>query len=197
MKGVLMRNFAVLAAFCAFLGFARAEAAQYQIDPTHTHILFMVDHLGFAKMVGLFTDFSGTITFDPHNVEASAVRVTIQTASLDTQNAQRNKDLKGADWFNVAEFPTMTFVGRKYIKKDDKSGTVIGDLTLLGVTRPVSLDVTLNKMGINPLDKKPEVGFSARGVIKRSDFGMKTFLPAIGDEVTILLEVEAKEQNPM
>lgn len=192
-----MRNFAVLAAFCAFLGFARAEAAQYQIDPTHTHILFMVDHLGFAKMVGLFTDFSGTITFDPHNVEASAVRVTIQTASLDTQNAQRNKDLKGADWFNVAEFPTMTFVGRKYIKKDDKSGTVIGDLTLLGVTRPVSLDVTLNKMGINPLDKKPEVGFSARGVIKRSDFGMKTFLPAIGDEVTILLEVEAKEQNPM
>lgn len=187
-----MRKLAFVFGILALLGFARAEAAEYQIDPTHTHILFMVDHLGFAKMIGLFTDFSGTITFDPKNIDASAVHVTINTASLDTQNAQRNKDLKGPDWFNVAEFPTMTFVGKKYIKKDDKSGTVIGDLTLLGVTRPVSLDVTLNKMGTNPLDHKEEVGFSARGVIKRSDFGMKTFVPAIGDEVTIILEVEAK-----
>jgi len=187
-----MRKLAFAFGLFALIGFARAEAADYQIDPTHTHILFMVNHLGFANMVGLFTDFSGKISFDPKNINASAVSVTINTASLDTQYAQRNKDLKGADWFNVAEFPTMTFVGKKYIKKDDKSGTVIGDLTLLGVTRPVSLDVTLNKMGINPLDKKEEVGFSARGMIKRSDFGMKTFIPAIGDEVRILLDVEAK-----
>lgn len=193
-----LRGLVLLGALLAFAGFSRTEAAEYQIDPTHTHILFMVDHLGFAKMIGLFNDFSGTISFDPNNIDASAVRVTIRTASLDTQNAQRNKDLMGADWFNVAEFPTMTFVGKKYIRKDDRSGTVIGDLTLLGVTRPVSLEVTLNKMGVNPLDKRPEVGFSAHGVIRRSDFGMKTFLPAIGDEVTILLEVEAKQQqNPM
>jgi polyisoprenoid-binding protein YceI len=176
---------------------APARAAEYTIDPTHTHILFMIDHLGFAKMIGLFTDFSGNISFDPNNVTASQLHVTINTSSLDTQNAQRNKDLKGADWFNVTEFPTMTFVGRSYAKKDDHSGTITGDLTLLGVTRPVTLNVVLNKIGKNPLDKKEEVGFSARGMLKRSDFGMKTFLPAIGDEVQLILEVEAKQPSPM
>jgi len=176
---------------------APARAAEYTIDPTHTHILFMIDHLGFAKMVGLFTDFSGNISFDPNNVTASQLHVTINTSSLDTQNAQRNKDLKGADWFNVTEFPTMAFVGRSYVKKDDHSGTITGDLTLLGVTRPVTLSVVLNKAGKNPLDKKEEVGFSARGMLKRSDFGMKTFLPAIGDDVRLILEVEAKQASPM
>ena len=176
---------------------APARAAEYTIDPTHTHILFMIDHLGFAKMVGLFTDFSGNISFDPNNVTASQLHVTINTSSLDTQNAQRNKDLKGADWFNVTEFPTMAFVGRSYVKKDDHSGTITGDLTLLGVTRPVTLSVVLNKAGKNPLDKKEEVGFSARGMLKRSDFGMKTFLPAIGDDVQLILEVEAKQASPM
>lgn len=176
---------------------APSRAAEYTIDPTHTHILFMIDHLGFSKMIGLFTDFSGNISFDPNNVTASQLHVTINTSSLDTQNAQRNKDLKGADWFNVTEFPTMTFVGRNYVKKDDHSGTITGDLTLLGVTRPVTLNVVLNKVGKNPLDKKEEVGFSARGMLKRSDFGMKTFLPAIGDDVQLIIEVEAKQPSPM
>jgi polyisoprenoid-binding protein YceI len=176
---------------------APVRAAEYTIDPTHTHILFMIDHLGFSKMIGLFTDFRGNISFDPNNVTASQLHVTINTSSLDTQNAQRNKDLKGADWFNVTEFPTMTFVGRSYVKKDDHSGTITGDLTLLGVTRPVTLDVVLNKIGKNPLDKKEEVGFSARGMLKRSDFGMKTFLPAIGDDVQLIIEVEAKQPSPM
>jgi len=95
-----------------------ALAADYTIDLTHSHVLFMVDHLGFAKMVGLFTDFGGTFSFDPENLSASKLAVTIKTDSLQTQFAARDKDLKGADWFNVTEFPEMTFVCTEFVKKD-------------------------------------------------------------------------------
>ena len=101
-----------------------SQAADYTIDPTHSHILFMIDHLGFAKMVGLFSDFSGNISFDANNVPASKLNVTIKTDSLQTHFAPRDKDLKGADWFNVTEFPEMTFVGTKFVKKDDHTGTI-------------------------------------------------------------------------
>jgi polyisoprenoid-binding protein YceI len=182
----------LVAASLVLPGFARA--ADYAIDPTHTHVIFKVDHLGFAKMVGIFSDVGGTIGFDPANVAASSLKITIKTDSLTTQFAQRDKDLKGADWFNVTEFPEMIFVGKSYQKTGDKTGTVTGDLTLHGVTRPVTLNVTLNKLAENPLVKKEEAGFSATATLKRSDFGMKTFIPAIGDEVQIELEVEAYKQ---
>lgn len=155
----------------------------------------MIDHLGFAKLVGLFTDFGGTFTFDPENVAASKLTVTIKSDSLQTQFAARDKDLKGADWFNVTEFPEMTFVGTEFVKKDEHTGTLTGKLTLHGTTKPVTLNVVLNKVGQNPLDKQNSAGFSARGTLKRSDFGMKTFLGAIGDEVDIIIEIEAKQKS--
>jgi polyisoprenoid-binding protein YceI len=172
-----------------------AYAADYTIDPTHSHILFMIDHLGFAKIVGLFSDFSGTLSFDPNNVPAGKLNVTIKTASLQTQFAPRDKDLKGADWFNATEFPEMTYVGSQFVKKDEHTGTVTGKLTLHGVAKPVTLDVVVNKVGQNPLDKINSAGFSARGTLKRSDFGMKTFLGAIGDEVDLIIEIEAKQKS--
>jgi polyisoprenoid-binding protein YceI len=180
-----------LALALAFGLAAPALADDYKLDQSHTHVLFMVDHLGFSKMIGLFTDVSGTLSYDPAKPEASKLAVDVKTASLDTQFGPRDKDLKGADWFNVAEFPDMKFVGTKFVKKDDKSGQVIGNLTLLGVTKPVTLDVTLNKAGVRPTDKKQTVGFSAHGAFKRSDFGMKTYIPYIGDEVDIRIETEA------
>jgi polyisoprenoid-binding protein YceI len=180
-----------LAFVLALAASAPALADDYKIDPSHTHVLFMVDHLGFSKMIGFFTDMNGTISYDPAKPDANKLDVDIKTASLQSQFAPRDKDLKGADWFNVAEFPDMKFVGTKFVKKDDKSGQVIGDLTLLGVTKPVTLEVTLNKMAVRPTDKKQTVGFSARGSINRSDFGMKTFIPYIGDKVDILIETEA------
>lgn len=187
-----MRRLLAIAALLAAAAMpSRAGAADYVIDPIHTHVLFKVDHLGFAKMIGLFTDVSGTIGFDPDNVAGSTLNVVIKTDSLETQYAPRDKDLKGADWFNVTEFPEMVFVGTSYRKKDEHSGTVTGNLTLHGVTRPVTLDVTLNKLGENPLKKKQEAGFSATAKLKRSDFGITTFLPSIGDEVEVILEVEA------
>lgn len=167
-----------------------SRAADYKIDPTHTHVVFLIDHLGFSKMVGLFTDMAGTFSFDPANVTASKLAVSIKTASIQTQFTQRDNDLKGADWFNVTEFPEMKFVGTSFAKKDDHTGTITGKLTLRGVTKPVSLDVTFNKAGVRASDKAEAAGFSARGSLKRSDFGMKTFLPYIGDEVDLLIETE-------
>jgi polyisoprenoid-binding protein YceI len=171
------------------------RAADYTIDPTHSHILFTIDHLGFAKMVGLFSEFSGNINFDPSNVPGSKLNVTIKTDSLQTQFAPRDKDLKGADWFNVTEFPEITFAGSEFMKKDDHTGTITGMLTLHGVTKPVTLNVAVNKVGQNPLDKIDSAGFSARGTLKRSDFGMKTFLGAIGDDVDLIIEIEAKKKS--
>jgi polyisoprenoid-binding protein YceI len=171
-----------------------AYAADYTIDSTHSHIMFMIDHLGFAKIVGLFNTFSGTLSFDPSNVPASKLNVTIKTESLQTQFGPRDKDLKGADWFNTTEFPEMTYVGSQFIKKDEHTGTVTGKLTLHGVAKPVTLDVTVNKVGQNPLDKINSAGFSARGTLKRSDFGIKAFLGAIGDEVELIIEIEAKQK---
>jgi polyisoprenoid-binding protein YceI len=191
----MRRTLAALSTIVAVLvGVTAGRAADYTIDPTHSHILFLVDHLGFAKMVGLFSDFSGTVSFDPNNVTASKLSVKVKTASLQTQFAPRDKDLKGADWFNTTEFPEMTYVGTEFVKKDEHTGTITGNLTLHGVTKPVTLDVTLNKIGQNPLDKINSAGFSARGTLKRSDFGIKTFLGAIGDEVDLIIEIEAKQK---
>jgi len=178
-----------------FAGTAAAGAADYIIDLTHSHVLFMIDHLGFAKMVGLFTNFSGNFSLDPENVAASKLAVTLKTDSLQTQFPARDKDLKGADWFNVTEFPEMTFVGTEFARKDEHTGTITGNLTLLGTTKPVTLDVVLNKIGQNPLDKQNSAGLSARGTLKRSDFGMKAFLGPIGDQVDLIIEIEAKQKS--
>lgn len=191
-----MRKIAIVAAMIAGLqtGATAARAADYAIDLSHSHVVFLIDHLGFSKMIGLFTDFGGTFSFDPGSVPASKLTVRIKTDSLQTQHAQRDKDLKGADWFNVTEFPEMTFAGTEFTKKDERMGTITGNLTLRGVTKPVTLNVTLNKVGQNPLDKMNSAGFSARGTFKRSDFGIKTFLGPIGDDVDLIIEVEGKQK---
>ena len=142
-------------------------------------------------MIGLFGETTGAIGFDSANPAASKLNVDVKTGSLQTQFGPRDADLKGADWFNVAEFPDMTFVGKTFTKKGDKTGEVTGDLTLLGVTKPVTLEVTFNKAGVRPTDKADTVGFSARGSLKRSDFGMKTFIPYIGDKIDLIIETEA------
>jgi len=186
MRHVLIAATAAAALFAA----APARAADYTIDPSHTHVLFLVDHLGFSKMIGLFKDTSGSFSFDPANVGASKLKVSIKTASLETQFAPRDNDLKGADWFNTTEFPDMTFVGTGFAKTGDKTGTISGDLTLLGTTKPLTLNVTFNKAGVRASDKKEAAGFSATATLKRSDFGLKTFVPYIGDEVSLLIESE-------
>jgi polyisoprenoid-binding protein YceI len=185
------------AASVASLAAVTAEAADtFVIDPVHTNILFIANHLGYSRMIGQFQEFSGEFSFDEQAVENSAVAVTVNTASVDTDDQARDDHLRSPDFFNAAEFPEMTFASTGIEQTGDKTGKITGDLTLLGVTKPVTLDVTFNQKAPHPLPQYSGVevaGFSATTTIKRSDFGMSTFVPAIGDEIEIILEVEGTQ----
>ena len=176
----------------AFLAPTTAFAESYTIDAAHAHAAFRVSHLGFSHTLGQFNDISGTLEFDEATPDASSVSVTINTASVDSANTARDEHLRKADFLNVESFPTMTFVSTSVEVTGEKSGKLVGDLTLLGVTKPLTLDVTFNQAGPHPFDpSKIMAGFSATGEINRSDFGMVYAVPAIGETVEIIIEVEA------
>lgn len=170
---------------------AGAAPVAYKLDPAHTAVVFVVDHLGFSNAIGRFNTVAGDVAFDKDAVQNNSVTVVIDTASVDTNHAKRDEHLKSPDFFNVKEFPKLTFKSTKVEKTGDKTGKLHGELTLLGVTKPVVLDVTFNKDGVSPASKQDTVGFSARGTIKRSDFGMKYGAPNIGDEIELIIEAEA------
>lgn len=170
---------------------AFAAPVSYKIDPAHTAVAFIVNHVGFSNVIGRFNTVGGDVTFDKDAVEKSVVNVTIDTTSVDTNHAKRDEHLRSPDFFNAKEFPKMTFKSTKIEKTGDKTGKLHGDLTMLGVTKPVVLDVTFNKDGVSPASKLETAGFSARGTVKRTDFGMKYGAPAIGDDIQLLIEVEA------
>lgn len=183
---------AVFGAVVALFAAAAVRAADaYTFDKAHTNILFFITHHGYTKVLGKFHDYDGEIVFDPDNVERSRVRVAIRTASINMFHDKLNEHLRTPDFFWAEKFPTMTFVSTKVEKTGEKTGRIIGDLTLLGVTKPVTLEVTFNKAADHPVYKVWSVGFSARGTLTRSDFGMKYAVPRIGDEVELVIEVEA------
>ncbi|MGA1858933.1 YceI family protein [Azospirillum sp. 11R-A] len=170
---------------------AFAAPVSYKIDPAHTAVAFIVNHVGFSNVIGRFNTVGGDISFDKDAVEKSTVSVTIDTTSVDTNHAKRDEHLRSPDFFNAKEFPKMTFKSTKIEKTGDKTGKLHGELTMLGVTKPVVLDVTFNKDGVSPASKLETAGFSARGTVKRTDFGMKYGAPAIGDDIQLLIEIEA------
>lgn len=168
-----------------------AAPQKYEFDTVHTQIMFSVGHMGYSFSHGKFNKFTGALNLDLEQPEKSSVDVTIDTASIDLDDEKWNTHLKGADFFNVEKFPSMTFKSTKVEKTGENTGKVTGDLTILGVTKPVTLDVTLNKAAVHPYYKKDAAGFSATGSIKRSDFGMNYGLPGVADDVSIKIEVEA------
>ncbi|MGO4569822.1 YceI family protein [Rhizobium sp. 2YAF20] len=172
-----------------------AWAAKFDIDPVHSGIAFYIDHLGFSRVIGVAREFSGSFDFDATKPETSSLGVKVSVAAISTNNKQRDGDIQGADWFNATEFPDITFVGKEFKKSTDTSGEIMGDLTIAGVTKSTTLDVTFNKEGQNPWDKSHVVGFSAATKIKRSDFGMKAALGMIGDEVDLVIQVEGREHQ--
>ena len=174
---------------------AHAEAVKYTIEKPHTQILFFVSHLGFSHSMGKFLDHSGTIMWDKDAPEKSSVEATIQTASIEMNDATWNDHLKAPKYFNVAQFPTMTFKSTAIEKTGEKTANITGDLTLLGVTKPVVLATTFNNQAKHPFSGKDTIGFSATTRIQRSDFGMNESIPMVGDEVEIRLEVEAFDDS--
>lgn len=182
---------------------AEAPAAapdRYSFDKSHTHILFFINHLGYSYTAGRMKEYDGFFTFDEKAPAKSTVDVTLKPESVDTSVPDLDKELRGEKFFNVAKFPTIHFKSTGVQVLSGNTGLLTGDLTLLGVTKPVTLQVTYNKSGIHPFTNNYVSGFTAETRFKRSDFGMSSFLPAVGDEVIVHLEVEgidpAKHPEP-
>lgn len=181
----------LIAATMAVSSLSQAAPADYEIDMSHTNVLFDVNHLGYSNMIGRFGELKGTLVFDKENIESSKVEIVINTASIDTFHEKRNEHLKSPDFFNAAEFPEMTFTSTSVKKTGDNTATLTGDFTLMGVTKQIDLDLVVNKAGEHPFNKKEVAGFSASGMIKRTDFGMKYGVPMIGDDIKLRIDLEA------
>lgn len=191
----MKRLLPALAALLLFSLPAHAEVEKYVLDKPHTQIIFLANHLGFSHSIGKFTDYSGSFTFDRGSPEKSSVEVTIMTDSFDLEDAKWNEHMKSPDFLDVAKFPQMTFKSTSINVLSDSTADITGDLTLRGITLPVLLHTTYNKSERHPFSGKYISGFSARGVIRRSDFGMTYGLPVLGDDVDIMLEVEGIRQD--
>lgn len=170
---------------------APAYAETFTIDPHHTTVVWQADHFGLSKPTGKFPLITGTLVLDEAAPANSQVDISIDTTKLSTGDAKFDEHLKSKDFFDVATYPTATFKSTKVTTTGDKTATVEGDLTLHGVTKKVTLDVTLNKVGEHPMTKKKAAGFSATATIKRSDFGITYAIPGVADEVKLDIQAEA------
>ena len=193
-----VRALPVLAiALCAATDSASAEAARYELDGEHLTIAFLVEHIGYAKTLGQFSTANGGYTFDAATGELSAVRVAVETDSVDTKHEARDRHLASRDFFDSGAHPAMTFTAQSAERTGERTFVVTGELELLGVKRPLTLEATWNKSAPYPIGDRAEVmGVSARGRLKRSEFGM-TYGVAdglVGDEVEILIELEARRR---
>jgi polyisoprenoid-binding protein YceI len=178
------------ALFASILAFPASAADSYTVDPRHTYPGFEISHLGFSIMRGSFNSTRGRIVFDTEQ-KTGSIEIVIDTDSVTTGHAKRDEHLRNEDFFNVAKYPTMSFRSTDLKFDADKLVGADGELTLLGVTRPVSLTVTRFYCGPHPIAKKPACGANATTAIRRSDFGLNAYVPSIGDEVRISIGVEA------
>ncbi len=165
-------------------------AAEYAIDSSHTYASFEIDHLGFSTQRGQFNRTSGSIDFDS-NARSGRIEIRIDAASLDTGFDLRDEVLRGESWFNTKAFPDILFRSQKMIFEQDKLVAVEGTLVMLGEARPMRLEVTRFKCGLNLALRKRGCGADAQGVLRRSDFGLQNGLPFIGDDVRLRIQVEA------
>lgn len=175
---------------------AAAKAAEtYTLDPGHTEIVWQAGHFGFSSPTGKFAGATGKVMLDEAAPAKSSVEVTINTAALFTGNEKFDAHLKSADFFNVEKFPSASFKSENVTLTGEKTATVEGMLTILGISKPVTLEVTLNKLDVNPLNSRKTAGFSAKTTIRRSEFGINYGLPGIPDEVTIAIQAEASPEE--
>lgn len=186
-----MSRFALTALLAFALPVAAHAADTYAVDPVHSSVIFKANHFSAAWVYGNFTDITGTIVHDAANPAASSVDLTVKVDSLTTHNADRDKHLKSPDFFNAKQFPTITFKSKSVAKVDDKTMNVTGDLTLHGVTKSVTAKVTYIGTGKLPPNNTTISGFETAFTIKRSDFGITYWVPQIGDEVPIIISLEA------
>ncbi|ETX01566.1 MAG: polyprenyl-pyrophosphate binding protein [Candidatus Entotheonella factor] len=193
MRMKIVLGIVLSAMLIAGMGGTALAADKFKIDPSHTSATFRVLHQGYSYVAGRFNEIAGDVVFDENDYLKSQVNIVIKTESVDTNHKKRDDHLRSPDFFNAKEFPEMTFKSTGVEQTGDKAGKLMGDLTLLGVTKPVTLEVVFNRIAPN---RKNIViaGFSAKGSIKRTDFGMTYGLQGIGDEIDIHIEAEAHKQ---
>ena len=159
----------------------------YGIDSAHTQVGFSISHFGFTNYAGLFAGAAGTLKFDPAHPASDKLDVTIPVDSIVTTVPKLTDELKGAQWFDSAKFPHATYTSSGVATGPGGEITITGNLTLHGVTKPVTLHARLMGAGVNPIDKKYTVGFEAKGKVNRTDFGVSLYAPALGEEVELLI----------
>ncbi|MFN3945636.1 MAG: YceI family protein [Allosphingosinicella sp.] len=165
-------------------GAAQTPAGTYRLDADHTQVLWSVDHFGFSRLYGMVGSMSGTLELDPARVAQSRLQVDIPLSGLTVTSDGFAEHLTTPDLFDVARFPVARFVSRR-VEVRGEEATITGDLTLRGRTRPVVLEARLYGAGSNPMNRAQTVGFSARGQLKRSEFGLGYAAPAVSDLVEL------------
>lgn len=173
------------------LGSAQAAPVTYEVDSSHTHAGYSLSHLGFSTLSGRFNDTKGTVVLDQAK-KTGSVDIVIKTASHDSGWAARDKHIASPDFLDVEKYPTITFKSDKFTFNGDKLAAVDGQLSLHGVTKPVTLTVTNFKcVDSHPMAKKPWCGADATATIKRSEFGVGAYVPAVGDDLQLTIAIEA------
>ncbi|MEH6630708.1 MAG: YceI family protein [Halopseudomonas aestusnigri] len=166
------------------------QGGAYKLDPDHASLHFSINHLGFSNYIGRFNTLEASLDFEPDKPEDAHLSATVQIDSLDVNNPEFAKELKSSSWFNVTEFPVGYLESTKIIPTGGNQAKLMGNLTLKGITRPVIFDVSFNGGANNFLTGKYTLGFAAKGTIKRSEFGISSLVPAIGDEVELQISAE-------
>ena len=172
-----------------------ALPTQWELDDSHTRVGFSVSHMGFSTTMGHFSDVEGVVNYDMKAPNQTSMEFTIATDSIDTAWAARDKHLKTEEFFNVKKYPTMSFKSTQVNFVNPQQAKVTGDFTLLGQTKPLTLNLTLNKIDNSPLTKEPVVGFRATGTIDRAAYGMTAYSAGITTNVPIQIDGELVEKK--
>ncbi len=184
-------RFLIVSLSFLFFGIAHATDTTYTIDPNHSYVLWRISHFDFSHPSGKWMVTDGKVTLNKEKPQDSKVNVVIHVNDLITGLPELDKHLKEPLFFDVEKYPQATFVSDKVTVTGKNTADVHGILTVRGVSKPIVLHVKLNKIGISPITNKETVGFTATTTLKRSDFGMTTLLPGLGDQVQINIEAEA------
>lgn len=167
-----------------------AVSGTYQTDPGHRYITFSYSHVGYSRPMLRWRDWDATLEWDADNPSASSLSVVIDATSIDSGIDEFDGHLNGDRFFDTANHPKITFVSTKLVKTGDNTGVMTGDLTIKGVTKPVDLNVTLNRTARDGFFKAYKIGFTATGAVKRTDYGMDYAVPVVSDEVEINIQAE-------
>ena len=186
----MSRYVAVFTAFLILTISAAAQVQTWQIDPNHTAAQFSVRHMGISTVRGAFTKVSGSAQYDPSNVSKTAIDATIDASSVDTRVSMRDEDLRGPNYFDVAKYPTITFKSKSVQAAGEGKLKIVGDLTIHGVTKEVTLDVDGPSAPVTDPKGNSHVGASASTNVNRKDFGVGGSSNMVGEDITITIDVE-------